>query len=218
MNKQTPFWKKINFRDIFKRKPNRFIELLSRQAELTEQGMIALAAYLEKPNKRRADVVDNLEGEADEVRRILIDELNRTFVTPFDREDIHSLSRTIDDMLDYAYTTVVEMGILEVEPNNYMREISTLLTKAAHELHLGVQRLGDHPGVAQGHAVRVKQVENQVENIYREAIADLFHQPEDAAHIVRMLKYRECYRHLSNAADRGDEAANALSDIVVKLG
>jgi uncharacterized protein Yka (UPF0111/DUF47 family) len=147
MNKQTPFWKKINFRDIFKRKPNRFIELLSRQAELTEQGMIALAAYLEKPNKRRADVVDNLEGEADEVRRILIDELNRTFVTPFDREDIHSLSRTIDDMLDYAYTTVVEMGILEVEPNNYMREISTLLTKAAHELHLGVQRLGDHPGV-----------------------------------------------------------------------
>jgi len=216
--KKTPFWKKIKFSDLFRRKPNRFIELLSKQAELTEQGMTALAAYFEKPTKRRADVVDRLEGEADEVRRILIDELNKTFVTPFDREDIHSLSRAIDDMLDYAYTTVVEMDILDVAPNKYMAQIGQLLVKSAYEIHLGVQRLADHPTVAQGHAVRAKQVENQVEALYRQAIAELFAQPKDAEHIVQMLKLRETYRHLSNAADRGDEAANVLSDIVVKLG
>lgn len=214
---KTPFWKKIKLRDVFKRKPNRFIELLAQQAELTEQGMKALTLYFEKPTKRRAEAVDKLEGAADEIRRILIDELNRTFVTPFDREDIHALSRAIDDMLDYAYTTVVEMDILEVDPNPYMQQIGELLCKSAYEIHLGVQRLADHPGVAQGHAVRAKQVENQVENLYRQAIADLFHQPEDAQHIVRMLKLRETYRHLSNAADRGDEAANVLSDIVVKM-
>ncbi len=213
-----PWWKKIKISSPFQKKPNRFIELLSQQANLTEQGMFALVAYFEKPNKRRAEVVDKLEGEADEIRRILIDELNRTFVTPFDREDIHSLSRAIDDMLDYAYTTVVEMSILDVQPNSYMHDIGLLLAKSANEIHMGVQRLADHPGVAQNHAVRSKQIENQVENLYRQGLADLFHQPKDAEHIVEMLKMRETYRHLSNAADRGDEAANILSDIVVKMG
>jgi predicted phosphate transport protein (TIGR00153 family) len=215
---KTPFWKKIKIKELFKRKPNRFIELLVQQATTTEEGMKALITYFEKPNKRHAKEVDNIEGAADEIRRILIDELNHTFVTPFDREDIHALSRAIDDMLDYAYSTMVEMEILAVEPNEHMHQIGELLAKAAYEINLGVQRLADHPTVAQSHAVRVKQVENQVEGIYRLAVAELFHQPEDAAHIVKMLKLREIYRHLSNAADRGDEAANVLSDIVVKMG
>ncbi|HEY5671340.1 MAG TPA: DUF47 family protein [Anaerolineales bacterium] len=216
--KKSPWWKKFNFQSVFKRRPNRFIELLTQQAQITEEGLTALVAYFEKPTKRRADVVSKLEGNADEIRRILIDELNHTFVTPFDREDIHALSRAIDDMLDYAYTTVVEMSILEVEPTSHMSEIGALLAKAASEVHLGVQRLADHPGVAQNHAVRAKQLENQVEHLYREALADLFMQPKDAEHIVEMLKLRETYRHLSNAADRGDDAANVLSDIVVKMG
>jgi uncharacterized protein Yka (UPF0111/DUF47 family) len=215
---KTPWWKKLSLGALFKRRPNRFIELLSQQAQITEEGLAALVAYFEKPTKRRADVVDKLESAADEIRRILIDELNHTFVTPFDREDIHSLSRAIDDMLDYAYTTVVEMSILDVGPTPYMHQIGALLAKAASEVHLGVQRLADHPGVAQSHAVRAKQLENQVENLYREALADLFMQPKDAEHIIEMLKLRETYRHLSNAADRGDEAANVLSDIVVKMG
>ncbi|MGD9093193.1 MAG: hypothetical protein PVF74_10105, partial [Anaerolineales bacterium] len=94
----------------------------------------------------------------------------------------------------------------------------SLLIKSASAIHLGVQRLSDHPGVALTHAIRAKKVENDVELLYRQAIADLFHQPEDSEHIVQMLKYRETYRHLSNAADKGDEAANVLSDIVVKMG
>ena len=70
--------------------------------------------------------------------------------------------------------------------------------------------------VAIDHAQRAKALENRVENVYREAIADLFSGPEDIHHVVEMLKSREVYRHLSNAADRGDEAANVISDIVVK--
>jgi len=213
-----PFWKKLSLKNLFQRRPNRFIELLTQQAQLTVEGMEALNAYFEKPTRRRAEAVDKIESSADEVRRILIDELNRTFVTPFDREDIHSLSRAIDDMLDYAYTTVVEMSILEVEPNDHMRAMGELLAKAAHEVLLGVQRLADHAGVTQTHTIRIKQLENQVEQEYRLALADLFAQPKDTDHIVQMLKLRETFRHLSNAADRGDEAANVLSDIVVKMG
>jgi len=143
--------------------------------------------------------------------------LNRTFVTPIDREDIFALSRTIDDVLDYAYSTITEMGVLNVAPTPFMARIASLLRDAAYEIHQAVQRLREHPRVATDHAQRAKALENRVEDVYREAVADLFSGPEDVHHIVQMLKMREVYRHLSNAADRGDEAANVIADIIVKM-
>jgi len=218
MATKTPWWKKVRLGDMFQRKPNHLISLLIEQARITEEGMNALVSYFEKPSKRRAEVVSQAESAADETRRILIDELNKTFITPIDREDIHALSRAIDDMLDYAYTTTTEMSILGVEPNDAMREIGAALVKSACELHLGVQRLTDHPGVANDHIVRIKALENRVEEIYRLALAELFQEAKDVNQVLRILKYRETYRHLSNAADRAVEAANILSDIVVKIG
>jgi predicted phosphate transport protein (TIGR00153 family) len=202
---------------IFKPRQNNFVALLIQQAEWTVEGIEALEAYLNKRADKHADRVEIAEKEADEVRRILIDELNRTFVTPMDREDIYTLSRAIDDVVDYAYSTVGEIKILKVEPNDYLRRMTSLLGDAAREILMAVQRLEDHPAVANDHAVRAKALENRVEQVYREAVADLFHQPQDIEHIVEMLKLREIYRHLSNAADRGDEAANVISDIVVKM-
>ena len=202
---------------IFSRKKtNRFIELLVKQAEYSVMGMQKLFEYVKEPSEAIAMAVTQLEKEADEVRRILIDELNKTFVTPIDREDIFALSLTIDDVLDYADTTVEEMHMLGVQPNAYMERMVSLLTDAAREIHMGVQRLEDHPNVANDHAVRAKALENRLETVYREAIADLFAMPRDIDHVVEMLKLREIYRHLSNAADRGDVAANVIGDIVVK--
>lgn len=202
---------------LFRPRQNQFIQLLIQQADCTVQGVEALLDYLNKPSEEHAKAVTQMEKEADEVRRILIDELNRTFVTPIDREDIHALSRAIDDVLDYAHTTIDEMMILEVEPNDYLRRMVSLLRDAAREIHLSMLRLSQHPGVAEDHAVRAKALENRVEHVYREALADLFHLPRDVDHVVEMLKLREIYRHLSNAADRGDEAANVITDIVVKM-
>ncbi len=202
---------------IFSRKKqNRFIELLVKQAEYTVEGMQTLLQYVREPNEARAQRVTTIEKEADEVRRILIDELNRTFVTPLDREDIFALSLTIDDVLDYGNTTVEEMNVLGVEPNAFIERMVSLLSDAAQEICNGVLRLEDHPNVANDHAVRAKALENRVETVYREAIADLFQMPRDIDHVVEMLKLREIYRHLSNAADRGDAAANVIGDIVVK--
>ncbi len=202
---------------IFSRKKtNRFLELLIKQAEYSVLGMQKLLEYVKEPSEALATAVTQLEKEADEVRRILIDELNKTFVTPIDREDIFALSLTIDDVLDYADTTVEEMHLLGVQPNAYMERMVSLLTDAAREIHMGVQRLEDHPNVANDHAVRAKALENRMETVYREAIADLFAMPRDIDHVVEMLKLREIYRHLSNAADRGDAAANVIGDIVVK--
>jgi len=207
----------MGIRDLFKRRGNRFVKLLLDQASLTLEGMEQLKAYMDEQSPTVAQEIMMTEKEADEVRRILIDELLRTFVTPIDREDIFALSRAIDDVIDYANTTVDEMEILNVAPTPYMRRIASLLRDAAHEIHLGVLRLEDHPRVASEHAQRAKALENRVEHVYREAVADLFSGPQDVEHVVEMLKLREVYRHLSNAADRGDEAGNIIADIVVKM-
>jgi predicted phosphate transport protein (TIGR00153 family) len=201
---------------FFRKKPDVFLPLLIKQAEFAVQGLTGLQAYMREPNSDVARRVKSIEKEADEVRRILIDELNRNFITPMDREDIFALSRAIDDVLDYADTTTEEMAMLGVQPNPYLVRMVSLLTEAAEEIHKGVLRLNDHPNVANDHAVRAKALENRVENVYREAIAALFVGTKDVNDVVEMLKLREIYRHLSNAADRGDEAANVIGDIVVK--
>jgi predicted phosphate transport protein (TIGR00153 family) len=205
-------------RVLFKKRQNKFIQLIHKQAALTEEGMEALKAYMENQDSKAAALLTTKEKEADEARRILIDELNRTFVTPFDREDIFALSRAIDDVLDYAYSTVDEMEILKVEPSAYMQRMASLLKDAAYELLMAVERLEEHIGVAGEHAQRAKALENRVESVYREALAALFNDTtgSDNDAIVKLLKQREVYRHLSNAADRGDEAANVIADIVVK--
>ena len=201
---------------IFKKRRNVFINLITQQATLALEGMDLLKAYLASPAKDLADQLTAKEKEADEARRILIDELNRTFITPFDREDIFALSRAIDDILDYAYSTMTEITILKVEPTEYMVRICSLLRDATFELMKAMEILQDHPAVAAEHAQRAKALENRVETVYREALADMFVETDDVQTLINILKLREVYRHLSNAADRGDEAANFLADIIVK--
>jgi predicted phosphate transport protein (TIGR00153 family) len=203
-------------RSYFKKRQSIFIKLIHDQAAFTLEGMEALKAYMSEDTSAAARLT-TAEKQADEARRILICELNKTFITPFDREDIFSLSRTIDDVLDYAYSTVTEMEVLKVKPTAFMLRIASLLRDAANELLMAVDRLEQHPEVANEHAQRAKTLENRVEDVYREALADLFSGAEDIKHVMKMLKSREVYRHLSNAADRGDEAANVVADIVVKI-
>ena len=201
---------------FFKRREEVFNKLIEEQASLSYEGLRLLVKYLETQDPDIAEQLALKEKEADEVRRILIDELNRSFVTPFDREDIFALSRSIDDVIDYADSTVSEMVTLKVQPTQYMQRMATLLKDAAYELYQAVLRLQKHPNVAIDHAQRAKALENRVEGVYREALADLFSGPEDLHHVVEMLKLREVYRHLSNAADRGDEAANVIANVVMK--
>lgn len=207
----------MGLKEFFKPRQDKFLQLLIQQAEITQHGMECLEAYMKKRSDKQAAAVTQAEKDADEVRRILIDDLGRTFVTPIDREDIFALSRAIDDVMDYAFSTVEEMQILDVEPNDLLRRMVSLLKDAVAEIQMAMLRLKENPGVASEHAARAKALENRVERVYREAIAELFSGPEDIHQIMRMLKLREIYRHLSNCADRGDEAANVIHSIVVKM-
>ena len=198
---------------LFQKKKCDFCGMLHSQSEKVVEGLDALHSWAEKADERERERVKEIEPEADELRRILIEELNQTFVTPFDREDIFSLSRAIDDVMDYADRTVDEMEIYEVKPNNHIIEMIGILRKAAHELSDAIRLIQKYPSIALEHATKAKACENEMENAYHRALAELF----KGTDTVYMLKMREIYRHLSNAADRGDEAANLIGDIVVKM-
>jgi len=198
---------------LFQKKKCDFCGMLHSQSEKVVEGLDALHSWAEKADERERERVKEIERGADELRRILIEELNQTFVTPFDREDIFSLSRAIDDVMDYADRTVDEMEIYEVKPNNHIIEMIGILRKAAHELSDAIRLIQKYPSIALEHATKAKACENEMENAYHRALAELF----KGTDTVYMLKMREIYRHLSNAADRGDEAANLIGDIVVKM-
>ena len=114
-------------KSFFMKRQNTFYKLLHDQAKATLEGLEAFLSYVKNPTSEASAAVKMKEKEADEFRRILICELNKSFVTPIDREDIFSLSRSIDDVLDYAYSTVTEIEMLKVKPTNHMERIATLL-------------------------------------------------------------------------------------------
>ena len=200
-----PFWR------IFapKRKVD-FFALLVQQGDKTLAGCQALIAFLE--GKGSPEDVKRIEQEGDDIRRILIDELNQTFITPIDREDIFALSRVIDDVVDYAKNTTTEMEIFGIGPDEHLCSMARLLGEGADELASALRHLQHHPNVAVEHAVRAKRVENAMNKRFLTALSQLFSGDD----IRRMFCLREIYRHFNRSADRVDEAANIISDIVVK--
>jgi predicted phosphate transport protein (TIGR00153 family) len=202
----------LGLRDRVFPKEKNFYKMLSDQASKTLEGIEALKAFVENQNQENAKRVKDIEREADELRRILVEELHKTFVTPVDREDIYALSRAIDDIVDYANTTVDEMEIYGVASEEHLREMVDILRRGAHEISDAVKILETYPNIAMEHSVKAKFYENAMEKTYHTALADLFKKTDT----VYMLKMREIYRHLSNAADRSDEAANIICSIVMK--
>ncbi|MCX5777558.1 MAG: DUF47 family protein [Candidatus Firestonebacteria bacterium] len=197
----------------FFRKKIDFFKILSEQAAKTLEGMQALEEYMKNPAEALVKNVFDLEREADSIRRTLIDELNKTFATPIDREDLFELSREIDDIIDYAKSTVDEMQLLEIKTSEHLVKMVGLLVKATLEIKDAVGRLKENPSIASEHALRAKKLENEIELVYRDAIKELFNGDD----VICMLKTREIYRHLSNAGDRVDQVANVISGIVVKM-
>ena len=190
-----------------------FLEMLSKQTQNTLKGVRALKRFMEEPNAFNAGIVKEIESETDALRFEIIKKLNKVFVTPIDREDIFALSRAIDDIIDYAQRTVEEMMIYKVTPTPQIKKIVDVLVEATENINMAIKNLKEKPEKVLSYVIKAKKAENHIEHLYLEALADLF-EKEDTIYILKM---RELYRHLSNSADRCDEAANVISDVVMKI-
>ena len=199
---------------MFKRKESlNFYGLLIQQAQVIRDAVEALCVFCETPTQENGDFVKVKEKEADTVRRELVDDINRTFITPIDRDDLYRLSSSIDDLADYAWTTVKEIRIYDIQPDAHLLEMARTLLKMADGLLVCVQNLEKNHAVVYTEATKVKKLENTLNVQFHKSIAELF----EADDIKKILKYREIYSHMNHAADKGDFSADILLDIVVKL-
>jgi uncharacterized protein len=203
------------FKALTRSNDRRFVELLSKQADLTVRAMQVLEKFGREVdgNSDLVDQLKDIEREGDAARRVLIDELLHTYATPFDREDLFALSRAIDDILDAANETAVELAMYRIGPPEGLNEIVKVLLEGSRHISAAVGELLDHPGVAAEHAVRAKRSENRIDSLYHQAVGRLF---DSSAEMSQILKSREIYRHLKNSADRIDRAADEISVIVIK--
>ena len=199
---------------MFKRKESlNFYGLLIQQAQVIRDAVEALCVFCETRTQENGDFVKVKEKEADTVRRELVDDINRTFITPIDRDDLYRLSSSIDDLADYAWTTVKEIRIYDIQPDAHLLEMARTLLKMADGLLVCVQNLEKNHAVVSTEATKVKKLENTLNVQFHKSIAELF----EADDIKKILKYREIYSHMNHAADKGDFSADILLDIVVKL-
>lgn len=189
-----------------------FYRLLEEQSEFIVKSVSALDSYVGTLDPSFAAEVKSLEKEADRKRNELVQELNKTFITPFDREDIYLLSKALDDILDYYKTTVNEMEIYQIGLSAELTEFMQMLQQGSGAIREAVRMLKQNASLSAQNAVKAKKCENKVEEIYRKSVAQLL-ESDDIKYIIKM---REIYRHLSNCADRIDEAADIICHILMK--
>ena len=196
-----------------RKKEDNFFDLLTKQSELLAKGMHLLHEYCLTGDEKVADAVIKTEDEGDMVRRILVDEINKSFITPFDREDLFKLSSKLDEILDYAKTSVDEIRLFKVKADTEMTDITAALSEMADHIILAVSNMEHHEAISSDEAIYVKAMENKVGDLTVKALTKLF----DEADFRSIFKYREIYRHLNQTADIGDEAMDCLLKILVKM-
>lgn len=199
---------------MFKRKEGcDFYCVLIQQAQVIRDTVSALCVFCEDPTTANGDFVKSKEREADQVHYQLVDAINRTFITPIDRDDLFRLSTSIDDLADYAWTTIRDLRIYDIPPDKNLLSMAQILLQMADGLLACVTNLkGNHPAVATD-AKKVKKLENIMNSRFHESIAELFTSDD----IKKILKYREIYSHMNHASDKGDMCADLMLDIIVKL-
>lgn len=158
--------------------------------------------------------IKDIEHACDEVTHNLTVKLNKSFITPFDREDIYTLSVALDDVIDYIDAAARAILIYDIhEVNDYARAFSKVIQSLAIELHSAVSILSKPDGLNQ-HIVEIHRLENEADDIYFRAIGELFRGNQTDA--VTLIKFKELYEILENATDRCESVANIVEGIILK--
>lgn len=206
----------MGFFDAGIKESDRFAAMLIEQASCTVQAVRCLEGSL-GDGPEALSRLEAFASQSAELKRVLTDELHKTFITPLDREDIFSLSRCYHDIVSYALTTLEEMHLFGVRNDPAIARMVGLLREQCEELELAIRRLPRNPRVAGDHATRVHDKEREVERVYRDAVKAVIATAGDPAHVPAVLYRREVYRHISNMSDRALDAANLFGMVVMKL-
>ncbi len=167
------------------------------------------------PNWDTALQIKQVESECDSLTHNIIQRLNRTFVTPIDREDIHTLAKSLDDVMDAIDAAAAVTRRYRMASLRYgARELASLTWQSTMQVKVAVEALEKRKDVAQV-AMEVNRLENAADDIHDEALRRLFEEEKDA---ITIIKWKEVLDLLEEATDRCEDCANVLEGVVVKHG
>jgi len=189
-----------------------FVEVARRTAEASALLRELLTG---KPERARycADQIKRLENEADELTHEVVRRLDRTFITPIDREDIHLLASDLDDVMDRIDGTARRAQIFRVgHTPDGIAQLCELITLVSDEILQAVTKLRDKNDVMT-HCIRAKRLEEEADAVYQEMLGRLFDTEADP---IRIIKWKEIFDTLEHAMDESDDVANDIESIVLK--
>jgi len=166
--------------------------------------------------KERVGVITDLEHQGDAITHQIFEQLHRSFITPFDREDIALLAHSLDDVTDFIHAAADAMLLYKVErPTHRAKELVDIVVQAVAEVEKAVSEIHDRIGRKQvlKRCVEINRLENMGDSVFRSAMAELFNNSADFAGLI---KWREIYEHMESVIDRCEDIANILEGVAIK--
>ncbi len=193
-----------------------YFVLLSLMTEKIQDGSNALVEMLQDKRENfetHTKRIKDIEHECDELSHKITVKLNKSFITPFDREDIFTLSVALDDVMDYidaGARAIIMYDIREI--NDHAKLLAKVIQSLSIEVNSAVVMLRKPDGMNQN-IVEIHRLENEADDVYFRAIGELFHNETDP---LTLIKWKELYEILENATDRCESVANIVEGIILK--
>jgi len=194
----------------------KFFRMFRDVSDNLTEGASLLHDILQNPQDLPVSInrLQEIEHRGDDMTHDIIRMLNQTFITPFDREDIHALTSSLDDVLDYVNSAATRMKLYRITtPPPAAAVLAELIVKQSQELSKAVSLLEEEHQKVLDHCVVVNQLENEADRVSRQAIAELFEYEKDP---IQLIKIKELYEVLETATDKAEDAANVLEAVVLK--
>lgn len=195
------------FSDLFEESARNMVKTAQVLSEMVETWQFV--------ESRVAEIAE-LEHAGDMITHQIMALLHRTFVTPYDREDIAHLANVMDDVTDFIHSAADAMLIYKIDcPSQRAKELASIIVQAAAEVEKAVCWLRRRADLKQilKQCVEINRLENMADRVFRAAMAELF---DDEVDIAQVIKWREIYEHMESATDRCEDVANVLEGVAIK--
>jgi predicted phosphate transport protein (TIGR00153 family) len=163
----------------------------------------------------KADQIKEVEHKCDFLTHEIIQRLHRTFVTPLDREDIHALARSLDDVMDAIDASAARVRLYRLEQVRFgTRELAQIISASTQQVRLALDAMEKHKPL-KTNAIEINRLENEADRVHQQAVSRLFDEERDP---IVVMKWKEALDYLEDATDRCEDVANVLEGVMVKHG